>query len=475
MKRALVVIHRWLGVAFCLLFAMWFASGMVMHFMPFPALTEAERVAGLAPFDPNLLRVDPRAAIAASGFPGAVRVRAFARDDGPIYVVTGASGLRAFKGPELAPAGVVAPQDALAIATVHARRRGIDSDAAAFAELADYDQWTVSNRLDPHRPLYRIALNDDAATELYVSSTTGEVVRDTIARERGWNYVGSVAHWIYPTALRRNLDAWLITVWWLALAALIAVITGTIVGLWSVRSAAGRVRSPYSGWQAWHHWLGLGCTVFILSWTFSGWLSMDNGLLFSNGKLSPAEAAVFSNKLAWQTRAPPEPSSVPGQVLEVEWFAFGERVYRRDRFGLEAQRLLAIGETQSGIRTFLEPADIVPVGAKFGRGCRPPVAVAMTDDYPSRSAMPGAPVYRLVCGDAWFNIDGASGAPLEKLDGSRRAYRWLYQGLHTLDFAPFNTWPFLRTAAISGLCGLGTLFSVTAIVIAWRRLRCLTL
>jgi hypothetical protein len=191
-----------------------------MHFMPFPALTEAERVAGLAPFDPNLLRVDPRAAIAASGFPGAVRVRAFARDDGPIYVVTGASGLRAFKGPELAPAGVVAPQDALAIATVHARRRGIDSDAAAFAELADYDQWTVSNRLDPHRPLYRIALNDDAATELYVSSTTGEVVRDTTARERGWNYVGSVAHWIYPTALRRNLDAWLITVWWLALAAI---------------------------------------------------------------------------------------------------------------------------------------------------------------------------------------------------------------------------------------------------------------
>ncbi len=228
MKRALVVIHRWLGVAFCLLFAMWFASGIVMHFMPFPALTEAERVAGLAPFDPNLLRVDPRAAIAASGLTGAVRVRAFARNDGPIYIVLGASGLRAFKGPELAPAGAVAAHDALAIAAAHARRRGITSDAAAFAELAHYDQWTVSNRLDPHRPLYRIALNDEAATELYVSSTTGEVVRDTNARERGWNYVGSVAHWIYPTFLRRNLDAWLVTVWWLALAALIAAITGTI-------------------------------------------------------------------------------------------------------------------------------------------------------------------------------------------------------------------------------------------------------
>ena len=28
--RALTVLHRWFGVAFCLLFAMWFASGAVI-------------------------------------------------------------------------------------------------------------------------------------------------------------------------------------------------------------------------------------------------------------------------------------------------------------------------------------------------------------------------------------------------------------------------------------------------------------
>ena len=46
--RALVLLHRWLGVAFGLLFAMWFVTGIVMHFVPFPALTETERVEGLA-------------------------------------------------------------------------------------------------------------------------------------------------------------------------------------------------------------------------------------------------------------------------------------------------------------------------------------------------------------------------------------------------------------------------------------------
>lgn len=38
--RALASLHRWWGVAFCLLFAMWFASGIVMHFVPFPARNE---------------------------------------------------------------------------------------------------------------------------------------------------------------------------------------------------------------------------------------------------------------------------------------------------------------------------------------------------------------------------------------------------------------------------------------------------
>jgi len=38
--RTLATLHRWWGVAFCLLFAMWFASGIVMHFVPFPARSE---------------------------------------------------------------------------------------------------------------------------------------------------------------------------------------------------------------------------------------------------------------------------------------------------------------------------------------------------------------------------------------------------------------------------------------------------
>jgi len=53
MVHLLTLVHRWMGVSCCLLFAMWFASGIVMHFVPFPALTEVERVNGLAPLAPS--------------------------------------------------------------------------------------------------------------------------------------------------------------------------------------------------------------------------------------------------------------------------------------------------------------------------------------------------------------------------------------------------------------------------------------
>src|SRR5262245_58182295 len=200
MTRTLILLHRWLGVAFCLFFAMWFATGIVMHFVPFPALTEAERFGGLAPVDVHAIGHGPAEAVAASAIKDIERVRLLQRSDGPVYLLSGPSGVKALSATDLSSAAVTSEQLALAIAVDHSRRRGLDASQASVVERTHYDQWTVPNGLDPHRPLYRIALHDGAGTELYVSSTTGEVVRDTTRAERWWNYAGSVPHWLYPTA-----------------------------------------------------------------------------------------------------------------------------------------------------------------------------------------------------------------------------------------------------------------------------------
>ena len=45
--RALVVLHRYLGVAVGFLMAVWFVSGIVMMYVGFPRLTESERLRAL--------------------------------------------------------------------------------------------------------------------------------------------------------------------------------------------------------------------------------------------------------------------------------------------------------------------------------------------------------------------------------------------------------------------------------------------
>ena len=472
MMRAIILLHRWLGVAFCLLFAMWFATGIVMHFVPFPALTEAGRFAGLTTIDLAGVEHGPAAAVAASGIDGVTRVRLMQRSDGPVYLISDFARVTTLRADDLSDATVHSPQLALALATDYARRRQWDAAAASVAALSAYDQWTVPNGFDPYRPLYRVALNDRVGTELYVSAATGEIVLDTTRRERAWNYVGSVAHWLYPTALRSHPTAWSRLVWWLALMALIGAAAGATIGTLRIGADASRL-SPYRGWQALHHWLGLGCMLFVLTWIFSGWLSMDDGRLFSTGKPSDAEAAKIADMPIWQAVPNDELQHIAAAVKEVDWFAFGGRVYRRERIAIDRQRLSVAdarpGEAQSP-RPFLRADEIATAANAMALACHAPAVIDAGDDYAVATAMPDAPIFRSVCGGVWLDFDGSSGTLLQRLDSSRRAYRWLYGALHTLDFPVLTARPTLRTTLIVALCGCGFIFSLTGVVIAWRRL-----
>jgi len=220
--RVLAALHRWWGVAFCLLFAMWFASGIVMHFVPFPSRGEAGRFGG--------------------------------------------ADLRSIRG-------IGSEQEALRIAGEHARSRGLDPSRAAVTSIG-YDQWTVAGEFDPDRPLYRVAVKDEAGTEIYVSQATGDVVLLTTQNMRFANYFGSIAHWIYPAALRRYGKVWRGLMWWLSLAATVGATIGVIIGI--VRLGTG---TAYRGLQRAHHVFGLILSPVMLCSIFSGFLSMDDGLL----------------------------------------------------------------------------------------------------------------------------------------------------------------------------------------------------
>jgi hypothetical protein len=200
---------------------------------------------------------------------------------------------------------------------------------------------------------------------------------------------------------------------------------------------------------------------------------MDSGRLFSTGAPASGEAAKFAGVAAWNDLSKAEwRPSARGAVKEIEWFALDGKFYRRERTGLDTQRLVALGvQAPADPQAFLGASEI---GASVGRmatGCEAPTVIAVDDSYAIPSSMPDAPVYRSACGDVWYYVDGASGTLLERSDRSSRAYRWLYGALHTMDIPALKSHPTLRSALIVILCGSGFVFSLTGVVIGWRRLR----
>ena len=68
MKRAiatLMFVHRYLGLALCLIFVIWFASGIVMIYKRMPEYSAAERLARLPPLDGSKIRLTAAEAMTA--------------------------------------------------------------------------------------------------------------------------------------------------------------------------------------------------------------------------------------------------------------------------------------------------------------------------------------------------------------------------------------------------------------------------
>jgi hypothetical protein len=63
-KRIAIFVHRWIGVALCVLFLMWFMSGIVMMYWSFPEVSAADRLARAPELDVRQIKLSPDAAYA---------------------------------------------------------------------------------------------------------------------------------------------------------------------------------------------------------------------------------------------------------------------------------------------------------------------------------------------------------------------------------------------------------------------------
>ena len=69
LKRALFLVHRWLGIVMCAFFFLWFASGIVMMYVEYPELTRDERLTSLPPLDLGSIKHSPYSVVESLNIP----------------------------------------------------------------------------------------------------------------------------------------------------------------------------------------------------------------------------------------------------------------------------------------------------------------------------------------------------------------------------------------------------------------------
>jgi uncharacterized iron-regulated membrane protein len=357
-------------------------------------------------------------------------------------------------------------------------RRFLRSRAPATVETIERDQWTVAGGYDAHRPLHRVRFEDPAGSVIYVSSTTGEVVLDTNAHERFWNWVGTVPHWIYFTELRKDGEAWRQVILWTSGVGMVGAFTGLWIGILRLklkRRYHGHEVSPYRGWMKWHHIGGLVAGLTLTTWIVSGWLSVNPNNWFERSSPDPAGLERYAGA---GERFPLDlgkthisPALFPKEARFV-WVGGRPVVVLTDSSRRRTLIDARTGETVHLTRTglFARAAALVPGAHVVERE-----SLDREDLYwYAHHADTRLPVLRVKFDDphrTWFHIDAVTGEVLGSMTTSDRIERWAFNFLHDFDLPVLlhtrPSWDILVWVLSIG----GLVISVSSVVIGWRRLK----
>jgi hypothetical protein len=502
-KRWLYLAHRWLGVLLCAFFAMWFISGMVMMYVGYPKLTQAERLSHLLPLRSSAQWAErllgPTEALQRADMAGPLQDLRLAVASGgrAVYLATADAAPDA-TAPRPRRASAATVIDAVTGEVLRqVDREHAFASARAFSANGEAhihhmgtvgeDAFTHSRALDAHRPLHRVHLGDPAGTIVYVSGTTGEVVRDVTSQERLWNYAGAWIHWLYM--FRGNVfnNLWTDIVNGLSIAGVVLTVTGTSVGVmrWRFsRRYKNGLRTPYRGLlMRWHHVLGLVFALTTFTWIFSGLMSMNPWKIFDSGA-APLRAQAMHGG----------PLTLPAQAASVHALLAAASPNTRElRWVRSAGHTLVLAQGPIGAPAVLDAATAAPhhwrTGAVAEAAARLlPHGVTRTEtlaaydlhyyDRATHTMTGGAdkplPALRVVFDDphaTWVHIDPHTGAVLGRSDSYRRTSRWLFGMLHSWDWLPLLERRPLWDIVLIVLSLGGAVMSMTGVVLGWRRLR----
>lgn len=467
--------HRLVGTATAWLVLLWLASGFVMLFVSFPRLSERDRMRGTQELEGEVrIPSAMRRAAARGAFPARARPRLGVIAHVPTWRVIDDEGhVRAYADTPVRRFD--AARAAEEASSLHGAR------ARSVTRLREPDQWTVPSSLSARLPLYRVALDDAARTEVYLSEDFGERVQVTTRRTRLFAWLGPIPHWIYPTMLRRTRGAWRTTVLSLTALALVATVSGLVNGL-RVRRKLGRRRGRALRDRLLHAHLTLGLWLFLplAAWLVSGAFSLSPFGRFGG----PLPSEALQDALYGRSMVLPSDTELTHafatcrggmRVHELELFTFLDRAFVVCR---DARARVLVVDAARGMPVRLDERAIVERVRRAFPGARVLCARDVEADdelvYTSHRDEPAPRMIRVDLDDAaqtsvYVDVERATRVAQHTRD--TRIDRVLYQGLHLWDPAVLRARPRLRYALIALFLALSAALVLAGWLMASRRAR----
>lgn len=499
-KQYNYLVHRWIGLVLGVMVFVWFVSGIVMMYYPYPVLTDSEKRALLHTFEPESGLVGFGEAYRAALQDYAKRGHPLMRDPESsivggrlrlwagrlVYQLRHQRGYRvkAFTMVDGRTGRVLTPissQQAAEVAQSVVGRAtrlvGVD-----LLPRGDHYMFYGSYHLEEF-PVYRVRFADDAATAVYLGQETANVygIVDRVTRWTTWT--GTVPHWLYFMWLYQHPGLWLWINLLLPSVATIAALTGVILGVYQLFPWRGRGRwqmSGYQGMSKWHHVSGVVFGLMVLVWTFSGVLEV---LGESADPRSGQAEKARGGKVRWEKVALGEAEALarlrhwlggqafpvavdleqvegkPGYIFLLQdgrdyWVDAETGEPRGQLDSTKAQQIA----NRIVVNASVSEADIIEAYdtyyyARHGREMHLP-AWRVTFDNPERSQ-----VY----------LDSVSGRLVGYVNTDTRVWRWARDGLHSLDFpALLNRRPLWDVVVLPLMIG-GTIASFTGVWLVVRR------
>jgi hypothetical protein len=324
-------------------------------------------------------------------------------------------------------------------------------------------------------------------------------------------YLSAVPHWLYFTPLRKHQPVWIRFATYSAMVGVGASIVGMIVALWMYSPSRKKYRYakapssvPYRGTKRLHTIIGLVFGVVTITWTFSGSLaflpfpppqdprptqSQGQGQRGQNlgqrgqgqGRQRGANAGLASS-LRGQARMKDFTALDPREVLsrfsdvkikELSYTSFNSRPLYSATLSDGSSRLISL---EGKIIDGFDREEIIGI-VKTSIPNPGKLEIRNVDQYDAyyqdRDHRRPLPVILALTHDAEgtrYYIDPKTAAVVGNYSNRNWVNRWLYHGLHSLNF-PFlyNHRPLWDIIVITFMVG-GTALSMTSLILAWRAL-----